>query len=119
MVGFSPLLPSSASPLALLDNNYALAEYAVKCQEQMVADFASKELMDGQNGWLHEELFAKKNRLAKQRKAAIALMHAEFQGDCFKAAKAAYDNTWKAILDGQKQAEKETSDAQKAIEHEA
>lgn len=142
LIGFPVFLPSSASRSALLDSNRELVEYATKCKEQMEADYASGKLMQGENGRLREELFAKKNKPAKQRvggagarhmtseetleqlafidwQASMAILHAEFQlDDRVKAAKAIYDASWKEVMEGRKRAEKDAMDAQKAIERE-
>ncbi|KAJ7505723.1 hypothetical protein B0H11DRAFT_1975863 [Mycena galericulata] len=140
LIGFPGVLPPNASRSALITHNLELAEYAVQCKDQMAADHASKKLMDAENGRLREQLFAKKNKPAKHRvggagarhmtseetlrqlafidwKAAIAIMHAEFQlDDRVKAAKALYDGAWKEMMDGWKRVEKDALDAQKAIE---
>jgi hypothetical protein len=109
----------------------------------MEADYASKKLMDAENGRLRAELFAKKNKPAKQRvggagarhmtaedtlrelafvdwKAGIAAVHSEFSANAqVKAAKATYDGAWKAMMERWQQLEKDVISAGKAAEREA
>ncbi|KAJ7038920.1 hypothetical protein C8F04DRAFT_1179256 [Mycena alexandri] len=116
-LGLPPLLSFSASRGALLENNRQLVAYTARCKEQMASDYTSNRLMDAENGRLREELFAKKNKPAKQRvgglayvdwKAGVAIVHTEFLQDERVG--------WKDIMEEAKRLEKEVVDAQKAVE---
>ncbi|KAJ7031848.1 DDE superfamily endonuclease-domain-containing protein [Mycena alexandri] len=143
LANFPSLPPPSASRAALLKYNASLAEYVNCCKDQMAADFASKQLMDAENGRLREELFAKKARPAKQRvggagarhmtaqetlealafvnwKVQMVTLHTEFSADeRVKSVKATYDGAWKEMIDHAKQLEKDAVNAVKAAEREA
>jgi hypothetical protein len=143
LVNVPAALPPSASIVALREHNTKLLEYANECRAQMEADYASKQLMDAENGRLRSELFAKKTRPPKQRiggagarhmtdsetldalamadwKAAITVVHTQLHSDeVFKAAKVASNTAWRDMMDVQKRAEKDALNAGKAIEREA
>lgn len=74
LLNFPSPLPANASMKAYLEQNHRLREFAEKAKAQMEADYASKKLMDAENGRLRAELFGKK-KPAKKREGGSGARH--------------------------------------------
>ena len=74
LLDFPSPLPANASMESYLEQNRRLREFAEKAKAQMEADYASKKLMDAENGRLRADLFGKK-KPAKKREGGSGARH--------------------------------------------